>query len=560
MSGPTAVDALFVSYYEDVDRWHNDHLSPNPSRQEYLTAHWSPDDDDLSGVARMYRQAVAVDGQRMDLHRLWSYIKHGSTKHYRRYDPYMLTHLSGSYYRSLLMRHGYSCVHLNTADRANLDQVKHKVAPRFVLLSTSFIVENMIIMDAITSLRRAFPDARIVVGGLMLVELQKSYPPAKFDRLLSAFRADAYIISAMGEEPLLMMLDAAPGTDLATLPLVSTVVRTEEGLVRPGLGRMEGGLPIDDQFVRWNRFETGSLYHTVHLRTARSCAFACSFCSYPQNQGPLTLMGADVLRRELTLMQEQGDIRSIIFTDDTFNVPRRRFKEICRVLADFDFPWFSFMRVQYCDAETADLMAESGCRAVFLGLESINDQVLVHMNKKATRDKYSRGIDELNRVGIDMHANFITGFPGDTEDSAHDIVDFVDRHELFSFNISPWYLSPATPISRRREDFGIEGNFYIWRHDTMDCYTAQAMANELMHQTKHAAFASEEVANGFWTEIGLMSNGFTTDQVRRLFRASVSLAGTDHTAEALLQTRQAQEIRQILDPIEMPHNPDERLL
>jgi len=560
MSWPEPVDALFVSYYEDVDRWHNDHLPPNPLREESQIAHWSPAHDDLSGIARMYRQAVAVDGHRMDLHRLWSHIKYGSTKHYRRYDPYVLTHLSGSYYRSLLLRHGYRCVHLNAADRANVERIKHSVAPRFVLLSTSFVVENMIIRDAIANLRSAFPHARIVVGGLMLVELMKSYPRPRFEQLLYAFRADAYVLSAMGEEPLLTMLGATPGTDLATLPLISTAVRTERGMVWPQEGMVERGLPIDEQYIRWDRFEPGSLYHTVHLRTARSCAFACSFCSYPQNQGPLTLMNPEVLRKELKLMQQQSDVRSLIFTDDTFNVPLRRFKEICRVLADFDYPWYSFFRVQYGDAETADLMAASGCRAVFLGLESINDQVLVNMNKKATRDLYSRGIDELNRVGIDMHANFITGFPGDTEGSAHDIAQFVDQHQLFSFNISPWYLSPATPISKRREEFGIEGNFYIWKHNTMDCHTAQAMASELMRSTRHAAFASEEVANGFWTEIGLLSNGFTTDQVRRLFRASTALAGSNHTAEGLLQTPEAKEIAHLLAAIEMPPNPDERLL
>ena len=50
----------------------------------------------------------------------------------------------------------------------------------------------------------------------------------------------------------------------------------------------EAELGLADNYIRWSELpQTEHLYHTVHMRTARSCAFKCAFCEYPVNQGPL---------------------------------------------------------------------------------------------------------------------------------------------------------------------------------------------------------------------------------------------------------------------------------
>src|SRR5690606_14818611 len=100
---------------------------------------------------------------------------------------------------------------------------------------------------------------------------------------------------------------------------------------------------------------------TVQLRTARSCAFKCSFCAYPLRAGALTLGSLDAVRRQLDALVELGTVENLVFIDDTFNVPLRRFKELCRVLCDYPFRWYSYFRAANSDAEAAELMARSGC-------------------------------------------------------------------------------------------------------------------------------------------------------------------------------------------------------
>src|SRR3546814_6445960 len=83
----------------------------------------------------------------------------------------------------------------------------------------------------------------------------------------------------------------------------------------------------------------------------------------------------------------------IIFIDDTFNVPPHRFKELVKIFAEYPFEWFSFLRVQYVNEEVMAMMKDSGCKGVYLGIESASDKVLKNMNKRATNKQFAEGVD-----------------------------------------------------------------------------------------------------------------------------------------------------------------------
>jgi len=85
-------------------------------------------------------------------------------------------------------------------------------------------------------------------------------------------------------------------------------------------------------------------------------------------------------------------VEALIFIDDTFNLPVKRFKEILHILKEYKFRWYSFFRAQYCDEETAQLMKESGCDGVYLGIESSNETILKNMDKKTTSRQNREGI------------------------------------------------------------------------------------------------------------------------------------------------------------------------
>ena len=77
-------------------------------------------------------------------------------------------------------------------------------------------------------------------------------------------------------------------------------------------------------------------------------------------------------------------------------------------------------------------------------------------NKVAKADNYRRGIGQLREQGIQVHANFIVGFPGETDESAFKIVRFLDEMEIAFCTVCTWVYIPSTPIGSRRQEFGIK--------------------------------------------------------------------------------------------------------
>ncbi|MCB9913919.1 MAG: radical SAM protein [Planctomycetes bacterium] len=555
MTSPRPIDALFVSHYEDLDKWHNDHVAPEVG-EGGLTGPRPEDDaeaEDATTRARLLRQAVRIDGHFVDQPRLLSKLRYGTTAEHRRYDSFAFTHLSGSYYRSLLAGHGYEVVHVQQTDRLALAGLARRYAPRWVLISSSFLSETARIHDVCRRARALWPDAGIVLGGLVLVELARSLHPLAMRHLMKAWGADAYVVSALGEEPLLALLPHGPA-DLARLALPSTWVR-DGASYRLSTERAEQGPGIDETYVRWTRLDPATLYHTVNLRTARSCAFQCNFCTFVALQGAHEVNRPETLALELDELARNGAARSLIFTDDTFNVPAPRFKELCRALTRHDFAWYSFCRPQHLDEEAAQLMADSGCKAVFIGLEAADDGMLKRMNKSATCRTAARGIELLKKHGITCHVNFIIGFPGDVPENTRKIVPFMDDLGVDFFCASPWYSSPTAAIHEQAAEYGLEGKFWRWKHDTMDVARACELEIELLETPKHAVFSSEIAQSTFWGELLLLSNGFSVDEVRTIAGTYNRFAGRDLASADLAREPELVALKALLETRELPVPP-----
>lgn len=552
-------DALFLSYYEDIDRWHNDHApsasgpTGNPARR---IAADQPGGQSI--LARTARQSVAINGNQHDLSRYLSVAGHGDTREYRRYDSFAIGHLSGKYYESLGARHGFDVRHVNLVTRVDLEQLGREVDPRWIMLSSTFATEPAQLLDAVQHVRRAFPDVPICMGGLFIVEVEKALGPRDFQRLLLSLRCDVYAVTPLGEAAFLELL-GSNGGDLETLELPGSWIKRGARYVKSDAP--EPGLSIDDNYVRWDQVRQDGLYHTVHTRTARSCAFECSFCSYPANQGRLTLSAPETLRAELETMRRTGKIRSVIFTDDTFNVPMPRFKELCRVLTEFDVQWYSYFRSQFADEDTIKLMEDSGCQGVFLGFESIDDVVLKNMTKAVNRKAYERGAGFLKESSIMTHANFIVGFPGDRPENAEAIFDFLDTYEPDTYYVTPWFCSPATPISsdENRKKFGIEGNYYRWSHDTMNSDQAMEIEEWAINRAKTSVWATDLGSRSFWSMTQLRVNGFSREEARRAMKSFASNVGRDVSPAELEQQPEFRWLRGRLAEARFPEPPDMHL-
>jgi p-methyltransferase len=223
-------------------------------------------------------------------------------------------------------------------------------------------------------------------------------------------------------------------------------------------------------------------------------------------------------------MRELGNVRNVVFIDDTFNVPLPRFKDICRAMIKkrYDFNWFSYFRCSNSDEEAIDLMAESGCKGVFLGIESGSPAILKNMNKAATIEKYRDGMKLLHQYGILTFGSFIIGFPGETEATVNETIDFIKETRPSYYRAQNWYCEPGTPIDRQREKFGISGSGFVWSHSSMDSLEAMDHIDRLFLSIKESLWLPQWSFD-FWIIPYLMGRGISVSRFKEFMTDANSL-------------------------------------
>jgi p-methyltransferase len=94
------------------------------------------------------------------------------------------------------------------------------------------------------------------------------------------------------------------------------------------------------------------------------------------------------------------------------------------------------------------------------------------MAKFATPEKYARGIEMLRQHDILTFGSFIVGFPGETEETVNETIDFIKENKPDYYRAQMWYCEPGTPVFREKDKYQIEGDGFVWTHATMSSLEA----------------------------------------------------------------------------------------
>lgn len=420
---------------------------------------------------------------------------------------------AASYLVSNLRRLGLDAAFVSHygAEQDTIRAILEDGPPRAVALTTTFYLTPLPIIDMVRWIRSVSPTVTVIVGGPLVGNLVRDLDRETLDSAFAAMGADIYVYDGQGEATLTAAVTCLrDGGELSAVP--NLYLRADGGFRYTGM-RPENN-SLDECATQWKTLHDHPLGPALQTRTARSCAFACAFCDYPIRAGALTLANLDTVEREFTAMAELGT-RYVIIVDDTFNVPPARFKDLCRMLIrnDFGFSWFSYFRCSNVrDPEVFELMYRSGCRGVFLGIESGDDRVLRKMNKSARTDQYEFGMSQLHSHGIATFASFITGFPGETSDTVDSTIDFINRTRPTFFRCEPWWYNHNSPIHAQAAELGLRGRNYQWQHRTMDHQGAGEAADRAFHLV-HGSVWMPMYNFDFWALPYLMSKGMTVEQI-----------------------------------------------
>jgi radical SAM superfamily enzyme YgiQ (UPF0313 family) len=137
-----------------------------------------------------------------------------------------------------------------------------------------------------------------------------------------------------------------------------------------------------------------------------------------------------------------------VFWDDNIGARPRYAKALFRALAPLGKWWTSQCTANAAsDEELIALAARSGCKALFLGFESISQASLVATNKRHNRvDDYRRLIALLHRYGIAVHLGIMFGFDQDDRGIFRRTAEFLDEACVDVATVSMVVPMPGTDI------------------------------------------------------------------------------------------------------------------
>lgn len=438
-----------------------------------------------------------------------------------------IPNLAAAYLNNFLHKQGLSAKYINLfQDEKEKFAQLLKQNPQCVAITTTFYVLNFPVNEIVQFVREHNPKTRIVVGGPLVANHLRNLHGEELKLALLDMGADFYVVDSQGEATLTRLVNALKnGHDPDE---VANLIYFKQGelvhtKIDPELNSM------DEVGIDWSTLsQDEDLGRTIQMRTARSCAFKCSFCNYPTRAGKLSLASIETVERELESIRTVGDVTNVVFIDDTFNVPLPRFKNLCRMMIEkkFNLNWFSYFRCSNSDDEAIDLMAQSGCKGVFLGIESGSPSILQNMNKAATIERYAEGIKKLKERRITTFGSFILGFPGETSKTVEETVQFIRENKPDFYRTQMWYCEPGTPIDQQREKYGISGQGFVWKHATMTSLEAMDHIDKMFLTVKESVWLPQWSFD-FWFIPYITGKGISIEDFKKFVSYANKLLAMD---------------------------------
>jgi radical SAM superfamily enzyme YgiQ (UPF0313 family) len=167
---------------------------------------------------------------------------------------------------------------------------------------------------------------------------------------------------------------------------------------------------------------TWQTFHLIPIESGRGCPYGCEFCTVTGFFGDsIRFRTNESVVQELLMLKalekrQKGKV-AVFFIDDNFAINIRRTKSLLREIIDrgAQVPWVGQISMNLLrDEELVSLIAASGGKWIFMGLESIEPQNLKSVNKGFNKPaEYASILACLARHNLYAITSFIFGMDGD---------------------------------------------------------------------------------------------------------------------------------------------------
>lgn len=251
------------------------------------------------------------------------------------------------------------------------------------------------------------------------------------------------LVMGEAENALLQLADGAapasvPGvmTSPEYPPAAAQIIEDLDTLPFPDWELIDHALYATPTWAR-TKFELTS---SLDLLMGRGCPYSCGFCAYGALSKVRTHSAAYMADAvEHTLHHAPG----VYFLDSSIGSWRKELAPFCEELIRRGLHkrvrWYANMRSDQVDRELLQLLYRAGCRYLFYGFESGDQEVLDAMHKRNTVDNNRKTALLHNELTFPYHASILVNHPADSLAALRKTIAFLDTIEPPSSGVN-WYV------------------------------------------------------------------------------------------------------------------------
>ena len=271
------------------------------------------------------------------------------------------------------------------------------------------------------------PGTVVVAGGIH---------PTMFPRVVLGEPNIDIICRGEGEDAI-VELAAALARGEREFPVPNICYRRADGVIvenplRPLRQDLDGlAFPDKNMFRRW-----GCFGRRLYVMTGRGCPYDCAYCFNHTYKRLYRGGGCYVRQRsvanvlaELREFTARYGTRDVFFYDDTFTQNHDWLREFLpRYRAEIGLPFACNVRANTITRAVAQLLKDSGCTYVVMGVESGSDRVRNGiLQRRLTDDDMLRAAADIHAAGLKLCTLNLVGVPGETAAEMWETVAFNHR-------------------------------------------------------------------------------------------------------------------------------------
>ena len=232
----------------------------------------------------------------------------------------------------------------------------------------------------------------------------------------------------------------------------------------------------------------------IPLLATRGCPYSCfNYCTYPLQQGrKVRFRSVENIISEIKKWKSQLGSEKFIFRDPVFSINRKFTVSLCNeiIKQKLNIKFLIETHLNNLDDELIDLLYRAGLRLIYIGVESVDDNVLSDMKRFTIKsDKQYLLIKKLKDKGINVKSMFMLANPEDTEETMINTIKYSKMlpNQLVQFSVFTPY--PGTPIFEKFKEIVTTDKMENFNQYNL-VYKHKVINNKLLDKYKNLAYRS----------------------------------------------------------------------